>query len=57
MACYKDMYFTLYRKVADVIEELQEVQRQTENMCISAEEPELRIVGGTDDQGNEQRGS
>ena len=57
MACYKEMYFTLYRKVADVIEELQEVQRQTENMCISAEEPELRIVGGTDDQGNEQRDS
>ena len=41
MADYQQMYFKLFNKVADVIEELQQVQRETEELYIQGGEPEL----------------
>ena len=38
MADYKKMYHTLFNKLTDVIEELQEVQQKTEEMFIESEE-------------------
>ncbi len=35
MADYKSMYFELFNKICDIIEELEEVQRKTEEMYIS----------------------
>lgn len=35
---YKDMYFKLAGKIADVIEELQQIQQETEKMYIEAED-------------------
>lgn len=32
MADYKEMYFKLFNKISDVIEELKEVQNQAEEM-------------------------
>lgn len=41
MADYKKMYFTLFNKVTDIIEELQKVQRETEALYINSEQPQL----------------
>jgi len=38
------MYAVLFRKVTAVIEELQNAQRQTEEMYISAEPPDIRAL-------------
>ena len=35
---YEEMYKTLFNKITDVIEELKEVQKQTEEMYINAED-------------------
>ncbi len=45
MADYRAMYAVLFRKITAVIEELQDVQRQTEELYISDEPPEIRLVG------------
>ena len=37
---YEEMYKALFNKITDVIEELKEVQRQTEEMYISATDKE-----------------
>ena len=37
---YGEMYKALFNKITDVIEELKEVQKQTEEMYISAEDKE-----------------
>lgn len=37
---YKEMYFTLFNKISDVIEELKKVQQETEEMYISSSEDE-----------------
>lgn len=37
---YKDMYFKLAGKTADVIEELQQIQQETEKMYIEAKDTE-----------------
>lgn len=42
MPNYKKMYFTLFNKVTDVIDELQEIQQKTERLYI--ESPESKIV-------------
>ena len=34
MPDYEKMYFTLFRKISDVIEELEEIQRVTEEIYI-----------------------
>ena len=36
MENYKKMYFTLFNKITDIIEELKEVQQKTEEEYISA---------------------
>jgi len=35
------MYFELFNKITDVIIELQEVQRKTEEMYLNSEEPQI----------------
>lgn len=35
---YKEMYFTLFNKISDVIEELKKVQQETEEMYILSSE-------------------
>jgi len=40
MPDYREMYLTLFRKVAAVIEELQDIQRMTEEMYISDSLPD-----------------
>jgi hypothetical protein len=49
MADYKKMYAQLFNKVTDVIEELQEVQRQAENMYIESFEPEIVLFNTGND--------
>jgi hypothetical protein len=49
MADYKQMYAKLFNKVTDVIEELQEVQRQAENMYIESYEPEIVLFNKGND--------
>lgn len=44
MADYQKMYTTLFNKVSDVIEELQDVQCQTENLYIESPEPEIVVL-------------
>ena len=40
MPDYKQMYFELFNKISDIIEELQEIQRKTEEMYIEEKEEE-----------------
>ena len=42
MADYKKMYTTLFNKITDVIEELQAVQKETEELYIDS--PESRLI-------------
>ncbi|MBS4534087.1 hypothetical protein GOQ29_00475 [Clostridium sp. D2Q-14] len=44
MTDYQSMYKVLFQKVTGVIEELQNVQRQTEEMCISSEPTDIRNI-------------
>lgn len=37
MPNYKNMYYTLFNKVTDIIDDLQKVQQQTEEMYIQEE--------------------
>jgi pantothenate kinase len=41
MADYQMMYTVLFQKITDVIEELQNIQRETEEMCISSESADI----------------
>lgn len=45
MTDYQAMYTVLFQKVTGVIEELQNVQRQTEEMCISSEPTDIKNIG------------
>lgn len=40
MADYKAMYFELFHKITDVIEELKEIQQKTEEIYIQSEPAE-----------------
>jgi hypothetical protein len=51
MADYKEMYYTLFAKVATAIEALQEAQRETELMFMTAEDPEIRLLDEPDTGG------
>lgn len=42
MPNYKEMYFELFNKITDVIIDLQEVQKKTEEMYLNSEE--LQII-------------
>lgn len=44
MADYQQMYFKLFNKVTDVIEELQQIQRETEELYIKDSEPDLTVL-------------
>lgn len=44
MADYQAMYAVLFRKITSIVEELQSVQRQTEEMYISSEPPSIRVI-------------
>jgi hypothetical protein len=51
MPDYEAMYGILFRKVTSVIEELQDIQRQVEEMYISSNSPRsdgLRVIEGQD---------
>ena len=41
LADYKKMYTILFNKITDVIEELQEVQKETEDLYIDSPEPKF----------------
>ncbi|MGO2627632.1 hypothetical protein [Bavariicoccus seileri] len=50
MTDYQAMYTVLFQKVTGVIEELQNVQRQTEEMCISSEPTDIRDIDKVKDE-------
>lgn len=43
MADYKKMYYLLFRKITEIIEELQEVQQQAEALYITEKEPAMKL--------------
>ena len=40
MSDYKDLYYKLFNRITDIIEELKELQVQTEEMYINSEQDE-----------------
>lgn len=48
MADYQDMYAVLFRKVTDAIEELKNVQCQTEEIYLSSEQSDIRMIHGNE---------
>lgn len=44
MADYRKMYLNLFNKVTDVIEELQQIQRETEDLYIKGRETGLTAL-------------
>lgn len=44
MADYKKMYFLLFDKITDTIENLQEIQQLTEKMYLAQEKARIRLV-------------
>lgn len=44
MADYKKMYTTLFNRITQMIEDLEEIQQQTEEMYIEEEDPPLELV-------------
>jgi tetrahydromethanopterin S-methyltransferase subunit B len=44
MVDYKEMYSILFNKMTDIIEEIQQVQRQTEEMYIHSMDPEFILL-------------
>ena len=44
MSDYKQMYLSLFNKVTEAIALLQEAQRDTEEICISSKDPEIKIL-------------
>jgi hypothetical protein len=53
MADYKKMYSILFNKITDLIEELQEVQKQTEALYLGSPEPQLiEIYAKNDESGS-----
>ena len=53
MTDYKSLYYDLFNKVSDVINLLQEAQRDTEKDYVSYGSRSMRILRGDDDE-NEQ---
>lgn len=50
MVDYEEMYAKLFNKLTDVIEELQQVQRQTEDMYIQSREGQIILVDRDTDE-------
>lgn len=44
MPDYHEMYATLFKSVTDAIEKLQNAQQQTEEMYISADVPNIKML-------------
>lgn len=44
MKDYKEMYFLLFNKITDIIENLQEIQQQVEEMYIVQEETSSKTI-------------
>ncbi len=44
MVDYKEMYSILFNKMTDIIEEIQQIQRQTEDMFIHGEDREFVLL-------------
>ena len=44
MPDYQKLYTTLFKKITDIIEELQEVQRLTEELYLQSEENEESTI-------------
>ncbi|MDY4783776.1 hypothetical protein [Pygmaiobacter massiliensis] len=49
MADYKKMYTTLFNKITQMIDDLEEIQQQTEEMYIEEEDPPLEIAQNSKD--------
>ncbi|QNK39846.1 hypothetical protein [Caproicibacter fermentans] len=54
MADYQQMYLKLFNKVTDVIEELQQVQRETEELYIQGTDTELTVLQPEQDDNPEK---
>lgn len=52
MADYQEMYLTLFNAITDAIHVLQQAQQTTEEMYITAEEPNLRALDKPDADSN-----
>jgi len=46
---YKEMYSILFNKMSDIIEEIQEIQRQTEEMYIDSKDREFVLLKSGED--------
>jgi len=44
MEVYKEMYYTLFHSASRAIEDLQEAQKQTEALFLSAGQPYLKVL-------------
>ena len=44
MVDYKEMYSILFNKMSDIIEEIQQAQRQTEEMYIHSQDREFVLI-------------
>ncbi|ODA40245.1 hypothetical protein DSBG_2931 [Desulfosporosinus sp. BG] len=44
MVDYKEMYSILFNKMTDIIEEIQQIQRQTEEMYMQGQDRELILL-------------
>ena len=50
---YKEMYFMLFQSATQAITILQEAQRQTEEMYLSAEQPDMKMLALSEQDLNE----
>lgn len=50
MPDYKNMYFSLFNKITDVINDLVEIQQMTEEIYIVEENPKITILPRKDDK-------
>ena len=44
MPDYKKMYYTLFRKVTDAVELLQNAQRECEDIFIEGDDPDVFVI-------------
>jgi len=49
MVDYKEMYSILFNKMTDIIEEIQQIQRQTEEMYIHSKDREFVLLKSSKD--------
>ncbi|MDA8226464.1 MAG: hypothetical protein M0T74_01945 [Desulfitobacterium hafniense] len=49
MVDYKEMYSILFNKMTDIIEEIQQIQRQTEDMFIDGKDREFVLLKSGED--------